>query len=151
MNLKHSLVVLGCAALCGIAFAQTQKPPTATERLDALELEVKTLRQELSSLKLASAEEVAAARKETAETRALANHLAAWAAGQADGAAALALVLDDSEKKGFTFGINPESRVALLAGWRSFAAGLQKDVPKALAVEEPKPAAAAKAPPAKNP
>lgn len=36
----------------------------------------------------------------------------------AHGAEAMAKVLDESETLGFTAGINPESRHALLAGWR---------------------------------
>ena len=34
-----------------------------------------------------------------------------------------------AEEKGFTFGINPESREVLLAGFNSFAEVLQSDVP----------------------
>ncbi|MBK8179453.1 MAG: DUF2203 family protein [Planctomycetes bacterium] len=55
MNLKQSLVVLGCAALCGIAFAQNQKPPTVAERLDVLERQSAELRKELASVKAAAA------------------------------------------------------------------------------------------------
>jgi hypothetical protein len=149
MNLKQTLVVLGCAALCGLAFAQNQKPPTVAERLDLLEKQVLDLRAELAATKQTANQQVAAALKETAETRALANALATWAGGQAEGAAALALVLDDSEAKGFTFGINPDSRIALLAGWRSFASGMRKDVPHPLAADPAKTAAVGQAAPAK--
>ena len=41
--------------------------------------------------------------------------------------------LDDSEKNGFTYGINPDSRHILLKGWRDQLAAMQKDVPKAAA------------------
>jgi len=48
---------------------------------------------------------------------------------QAKAAAALDKKLDESEKAGFTYGINPSSREALLAGFRAFTAGAQKNVP----------------------
>ena len=151
MNTKQSLVVLGTAALCGLAIAQTPKAQSAVERIEALEKEVVSLRAHVGSTRPATSEDLERLRKELADTRALANQLANWAIGQAEGAAKLSQVLDESEQKGFTFGINPESRVALLGGWRDFATGLQKDVPKAL-LTEPAPAAkSAKAPAAKNP
>lgn len=150
MNRKQMLVVLGSAVLCGFAFAQGQKPPSVAERLDALEQQVADLKKELATVKLADAESLATAKKQAAEARALANALATWAGAQAQGAEALARVLDDSEAKGFTFGINPDSRVVLLAGWREFATGLRTDVPKALSGDEPKDAVPADAP-AKRP
>ncbi len=112
MDTKKTLVVLGTAALCGFALAQTPKTSPALDRLGALEKEVEALRKELT------------------DTRAHADQLVTWAAAQAESGAAMALMLADAEQKGFTFGINPESRVSLLEGWRSFAAGLQKDAPK---------------------
>ena len=139
MNLKQSLVVLGCAALCGIAFAQNQKPPTVAERLDVLERQSAELRKELASVKAAAAADLGSARKDAQEARALANALAQWATTQSESAAELARVLDDSEAKGFTFGINPDSRVALLSGWRNFATKLQADVPKPLPPPAPAP------------
>jgi hypothetical protein len=148
MNPKQSLVVLGTAVLCGFAIAQTPKTPSSVERLDVLEKEVLTLREQAASASSASSVELAAMKKELAETHALADQLASWASGQALGAADLARVLDDSEQKGFTFGINPESRVALLTGWRNFATSLQKDVPKAPVAIVAKDA---KAPARKNP
>ena len=48
---------------------------------------------------------------------------------QAESAKAMSVVLDDSEQKGFTYGINPDSRIALLAGWRAQLEAMQKDVP----------------------
>lgn len=131
MNMKQSLVVFGTAALCGLALAQTPIVPGTAERLDALEREVATLRTQLGTQQ-AAGDELLALRKELGETRALANQLAGWAGGQAKGAAELAKVLDESEQKGFTYGINPDSRTVLLAGWREFVAGLQQDTPKPL-------------------
>jgi len=37
--------------------------------------------------------------------------------------------LAESLEKGFTYGINPESRVVLLAGFQQFVSALQAEVP----------------------
>ena len=50
---------------------------------------------------------------------------------QSKSAAVLAKALDESEKAGFTYGINPNSRKVLLKGWRDFSGTLQRDVPGA--------------------
>ena len=131
MNMKQCFVVLGTAALCGLALAQTPPTPPTADRLDALEKQVTALRAQAATEQQVSGDGLAALRKELAESREQLALLSTWAANQAKGAEELALVLDDSEQKGFTFGINPESRIALLAGWRAFTAGLQKDAPKA--------------------
>ena len=62
-----------------------------------------------------------------------------------------AKILELREKKGFTFGINPDSRVTLLAGWHTFAAGLQKEVPKPIVKDEAPAAKDSKAPARRNP
>jgi uncharacterized protein YlxW (UPF0749 family) len=72
--------------------------------------------------------------KELAEARTLAEKTARYAAEQSRAAAAMATVLDESEKAGFTYGINPESRIGLLRGWREALAAAQRDVPS---VSEP--------------
>lgn len=136
MNIKQSFVVLGTAALCGLALAQTPVAPTSVERIDALEKQVAALRTQVFADQQAAIDELAAMRKELAESREQVTQVNNWAANQATGAAELATVLDDSEQKGFTFGINPESRISLLAGWRAFAAGLQKDAPKPPAAKD---------------
>jgi hypothetical protein len=130
MNSKNILIVLGAAVLCGIALAQTPTPATPTERLDALEREVAGLRAKSSKPQAPEGDELAAVKKELAETRLLAKQLASWVNAQAAAAAQLELVFDDSEQKGFTYGINPESRTVLLSGWRAFYTGMQADLPK---------------------
>ena len=75
--------------------------------------------------------------KDVADAKLLAEKSAKYAQEQAKAAAALATALDEVEQKGFTFGINPESRVALLRGWREALAAAQRDVP---IVPEPMPA-----------
>jgi len=77
--------------------------------------------------------------KELAEMKLLVEKNAKYAQEQSKAAAALAATLDESEQKGFTFGINPESRIALLRGWREALAAAQRDVPVA---PEPVPATA---------
>jgi len=49
---------------------------------------------------------------------------------QAQSATKLKQVLADSEQKGFTYGINPDSRVVLLAGFNEFATTLETAAPK---------------------
>jgi hypothetical protein len=143
MNSKKSLVLIGTAALCGLALAQapSQRPPA--ERLDTLEKEVRELRVRLDAQ--TTAVEVQALQKELHEARAQVDVLTKWAASQADSARELALVLDDSQAKGFTYGINPDSRIVLLGGLRGFLAGMQKDAPKAPPAPVP-PAEAGKLP-----
>ncbi len=136
MNMKKSFVVLGTAALCGLALAQTPNTPPTADRLDALEQQVAALRTQAATEQQTAGSELAALRKELAESHEQLLLLSNWAANQARGAEQLAVVLDDSELKGFTFGINPESRISLLAGWRAFASGLQKDAPKAPAAKD---------------
>ena len=50
---------------------------------------------------------------------------------QSKSAGELVKALDESEKAGFTYGINPNSRKVLLKGWRDFSGTMQKDVPGA--------------------
>jgi len=52
---------------------------------------------------------------------------------QSKAARGMARTLDESEKAGFTYGMNPESRHVLLKGWRAQLSALQKDVPGAKA------------------
>ena len=77
----------------------------------------------------ALAKDCATLQKDLAETRTLVEKTARYAAEQARAAQAMNNVLDASEKAGFTFGINPESRVVLLQGWRDALAAAQRDVP----------------------
>jgi hypothetical protein len=53
----------------------------------------------------------------------------AYIEAQARAAGELERVLAQSEEQGFTYGINPESREVLLAGFHKFAATLQDNVP----------------------
>lgn len=54
-----------------------------------------------------------------------------YLASQAQAAQELAGALDQSEKEGFTYGMNPESRHTLLRGLRQVTSAAQKGVPGA--------------------
>jgi hypothetical protein len=120
-----AVAVVACAA--GFGAAQTPQQPTATQRLEALEQEVTTLKADLERVsKLTSGAE---------QTKKLVESVVAWAEAQAAAAERLERALADAEQKGFTKGINWESREALLAGMNDLAGTLQKNVPKLPAAE----------------
>jgi len=56
---------------------------------------------------------------------------------QADGGRAVLGRLDESERLGFTAGINYASREVLLAAWRDYHGGQQKGLPKPARPAEP--------------
>jgi hypothetical protein len=125
MNRTLGLSV-ACLALAAAVFSLA---PAAPVRSD-LQKDVERLQAEVAELKRANnAVDVLALKRElNAATQKLAD-TQGYLAAQADAAAALVTALADAEKKGFTFGINPESRVALLQGFRAYCEELQKDVP----------------------
>lgn len=127
-----SLIATGCLAL---AVVQGGQAADAGSRLAAVEKEVAELKK--------SAEAQA---KALAESNGLAEKTAKYVAEQAKAAALLADALDESEKAGFTFGINPDSRVILLRGWREALTTAQKDVPEPPAPPVEKPAGNGPAP-----
>jgi len=104
-----SLAFVVGALACGLAFSQNpavQDP--AGQRIDKLEkdlaasrLRVEALSTEVGDLK----KQVTAAVK--------------YLEAQSKQAAAMSGVLDESEKAGFTYGLNPDSRHILLKGWRT--------------------------------
>ena len=73
--------------------------------------------------------DVEALRAELKESTQKVAETVAFLNAQADAAKSLIEVLQDSEAKGFTFGINPQSRIVMLAGFRAFLEGMQKNVP----------------------
>jgi hypothetical protein len=83
--------------------------------------------------------DLAQAKDKLAEQESELADLRAWVAAQRGAAKSMQATLDESEKAGFTFGINPESRHALLRGWRSQldAAGSEaKSAPKTAAKDQ---------------
>lgn len=135
MNKTAMMVV--CASLAVVtSFTSADAPPPETldKRVEALEKELLALRHRCDE-----------SSREAAQARSFVDTTAKYLIAQSESAQALGLALDESEKAGFTFGINPESRKILLSGLRDHVAALQKDLPK---IPEP---AKPTAPPARLP
>ncbi|HEV8114475.1 MAG TPA: hypothetical protein VGR31_17025 [Planctomycetota bacterium] len=142
MKSQLGIVAIAVAALvCGLASSQnTPVQDPAVQRADKLEKDLAATRLRVEALSA----EVADMKKQTAGTL-------AYLESTAKSAAQMAAVLDESEKAGFTYGLNPDSRHILLRGWRDYLASLQKDVPQADAPPPPPaPVKPAAKPPAKT-
>jgi hypothetical protein len=132
------ILVVFTALLCGLAFSQNPPAPDpAMSRLDKLEKDLAAARLRIEALST----EVVDAKKQFAG----AMH---YLEEQGKSAAAMESVLDQAEKAGFTYGVNPDSRHILLRGWREQLAAAQKDVPVAPVAPPPPAPAPTKAPPA---
>lgn len=117
---------VACVALGAAAFSLAPSPAPQSD----LQKEVERLRVEVAELKRKVGNtEAEVLRKELDDAKKKVEETATYLNAQADAAATLVEALRDAEKKGFTFGINPESRVALLQGFQTFCDGLQKNVP----------------------
>jgi hypothetical protein len=134
MNPKNIVLIASIAALACLAFAQTPKPappsslpPASAPQVPSdLALRVASLETELVLLKA-----------QVSQMRASNAQFATFVRTQGESAQALLAVLDDSEQKGFTFGINPDSRIVLLSGMRNFLTSLQQNVPPLVPVAAP--------------
>ena len=117
--MKTSLfaVFVAGAAVLALTLAPVNGQGTDPKR-DAVAQELEALRLQNDALGA-----------ELAATKGTIEQVVKYLEVQAESAKAMTAVLDDSELKGFTFGINPESRIALLAGWRAALDAQQKDVP----------------------
>jgi N-acetylmuramic acid 6-phosphate (MurNAc-6-P) etherase len=109
--------VLATACL-GLAAFQSSVALDAESRLKDVEAQVADMRKIVDSQA-----------KDLADAKLLAEKNARYADAQAKAAAAMLQTLDASEKAGFTFGINPESRIVLLSGWREALNAAQRDLP----------------------
>ena len=121
--MKSHHVALGLASaalLCGFAFTNPAVQDPAAARVEKLEKDLAASRLRVEALST----DVADLKKQMAATL-------QYLQVQAKSAAAMASALDESEKLGFTYGINPNSRHVMLAGWREQLAAAQKDVPTA--------------------
>jgi hypothetical protein len=119
--MMHKLL-LGLVATAALGVGtSTSKPPQEDPAVEIAELkrQVARLTADVSLLKQAAGGEESEKEKQ----------LLAYVEAQAQAAAELDKVFAESEEKGFTYGINPESREVLLAGLRRFTATLQSNVP----------------------
>ena len=87
-------------------------------RVEALEGELGRAQAQISSLA-----------GDLAEQRKLVDRTVDYLGRQSAQAEAMLGVLDESEERGFTAGINPKSREVLLSGWRAVMAEAGRDVP----------------------
>jgi len=124
--LASAVVIVAASGFSRSAASDVQDP--VTHKIEILEQDLLSNRQKTEALAA-----------ELGETKAALLKTLRYLDAQAKVAQAMETTLDDSEKAGFTYGINPESRQLLLKGWREQLAGAQKDVP-ALPESKPDPA-----------
>lgn len=146
MPTRTTLAFAVAAFALGAAFASPSTPfaaqpvqGTPLERLEAVERRLVEVEGQLAALKAAKP---APTQKDGAEQGAKGDQkeldsVLAYLSAQAEAAKRLDERLKESEEKGFTFGINPESRVVLLAAFGEFSATLQNDVPSAKKPQAP--------------
>jgi len=146
-NLGLAFVAAGALAV-GVALAQPSSPqaaspqdPPAIDRLATLEKQVAQLQSQVAGLSKAKPA-AAAPGAEGTEARldaleAQMEQVLGYLAAQAESAKRLQEALDDSREKGFTYGINPDSRIVMLQGFGQFTSTLQADVPSAKPTVEP--------------
>ncbi len=109
---------LFATACLGLAAYQSNLAFDAETRLKDVETKVAELQKT-----------VEAQAKDCSDAKTLAEKVAKYAETQAKAAASMTETLDAAEKAGFTFGINPDSRVVLLRGWREALSAAQTNVP----------------------
>jgi hypothetical protein len=129
--------VLVLASVVGIVAASGFSRSAASDVQDPVTHKIEILEQDLIS----NRQKTEALTVELGETKAALLKTIRYLEAQAKVAQTMETTLDESEKAGFTYGINPESRQVLLKGWREQLSGVQKDVP---AMPESKPDAAKK-------
>jgi phosphoglycolate phosphatase-like HAD superfamily hydrolase len=111
--------VLLASSMAFNAAAQVQDP--MQQRLDAIQKDILESQKRSEQMN----EDFKALRKTIEDSQ-------KYIEAQSKAAKSMAEVLDDAEKKGFTFGINPESREVLLRGWHDELGVLQQGVPAPL-------------------
>ncbi|MEX1024230.1 MAG: hypothetical protein WD226_04050 [Planctomycetota bacterium] len=138
--MKLLLPTLCLAAGLGLTFgfvthAQDGGDPPAKPPVEALLDRVQALEAELSGLK-----------KGQAELEVTLTAVVTYLDQRADAALQMSKSLDIVEAKGFTAGINPNSRELLLSSWRAFLAAEGATLPKLVAPEDEQPAPGKKPP-----
>jgi small-conductance mechanosensitive channel len=142
MKRHLGLAAVAAAALAvGVALAQPPGPqaavaqePSALDRLADLEKQVGQLQAQVEALRKAQARGGPVAGEPgqgQEQLQAQMEQVLDYLAAQAESAKRLEQALQTSREKGFTYGINPDSRVVLLEGFDQFTSSLQTDVPEA--------------------
>lgn len=140
MKFQSTFAFAVAAFALGAAFAAPSTPLAAQpvqgsplERLEAVEKRLVELEAQLTALRNAKsgATEKVADAQGLAEIDKQLESVLSYLAAQAEAAKLLDQRLDESEANGFTFGINPESRIVMLGGFGEFTTTLQTDVPTA--------------------
>ncbi len=113
-------VVLAASVLLASAYALAPAAPQgpADARIEGLVKDVADAKARVEQLSA-----------ELKETRGMLESTQKYLDAQSKAAKAMADTLDESEKAGFTYGINPDSRHILLRGWREQLGQLQQGVP----------------------
>jgi hypothetical protein len=148
MKFQSTLAFAVAAFALGAAFAAPSAPlaaqpvqGTPLERLEAAEKRLADLENQLAALK--GVKPVATDKDKPADTQGVEaidkqlQSVLAYLGAQAEAAKRLDVVLKDSDAKGFTFGINPDSRIVMLHGFADFTTTLQTDVPTAKKPTDP--------------
>ena len=148
MKFQSTLAFAVAAFALGAAFAAPSAPlaaqpvqGTPLERLEAAEKRLADLENQIAALK--GAKPVATDKDKPADTQGVEaidkqlQSVLAYLGAQAEAAKRLDAVLKDSDAKGFTFGINPDSRIVMLHGFADFTTTLQTDVPTAKKPTDP--------------
>ena len=120
----------------GLAFSQAQDQKDKDSPKDDSAKKMAVLENDLISTRT----RCEALATDLSETKATLARVVHYLDAQALSAGTLAGILDESEKAGFTAGINPSSREILLAGWREHLTAMQRDVPVLPAPPAPAPA-----------
>lgn len=136
MNSSLCLFAVAGALACGLSFARpAQDPSDPLERVEALEKELAALKSEVAAMRKTPATATGA----TLDTlKSDLDELVRWVKAQGESADALQRALDESRAKGFTSGINPDSRTVLLGGLGDMVKALKS--PLKLSADQPKPA-----------
>lgn len=127
---RGAAALIGSATLAlllgGSALVAQQTPPKDSDQ-DALATRVDKLEKALAAANV----QVRGLTDELGKTEALLDQTVRYLQDQSKSAAQLAQALDQVEQLGFTYGINPKSREALLAGWRERLSAERAGVPGA--------------------
>jgi Ni/Co efflux regulator RcnB len=106
----------------GMAFSQgqggAQDKPDAQKRIELLEQDLGAQKQKCEALTA-----------DLEATKTLLTKTLDYLEAQSKSASTMAATLDEAERLGFTWGINPDSRTTLLRGWREQLTAAQQAVP----------------------